>query len=100
MNHPFKVEELQDIQLAEPFSFTKGCRTMKIATRTRHTLHQFGTLLFDLDTDPTQEHPITDPAIEQTMIAHLIRLMQENNAPPEQLERLGLVQSTKKTLNL
>jgi hypothetical protein len=50
----------------------------------------FGTILFDLDADPRQEHPIQNAEIEQIMIAHLVRLMRENDAPPEQFERLGL----------
>ncbi len=33
MRHRFTVEELQEIELAEPFQFTKGCRTMKIKGR-------------------------------------------------------------------
>ncbi|MBN1563846.1 MAG: sulfatase [Anaerolineae bacterium] len=91
MNHPFQPDELQDIQLAEPFAFTKGCRTMKIASRSWRS-HSFETLLFDLERDPKQEHPITDPAIEQTMIDHMVRLMHATGAPPEQFARLGLAQ--------
>ncbi|MBN1581887.1 MAG: sulfatase, partial [Anaerolineae bacterium] len=92
MRHTFGVDELQDIQLAEPFSFTKGCRTMKIAAGRDgwRDVHRFGTLLFDLKTDPAQEHPIDDPEIERHMIALLVKLMAENDAPPEQFERLGL----------
>jgi len=92
MRHTFEAEELQDIALAEPFPFTKGCRTMKIGTRPWFGLHPTvqGTFLFDLAADPHQEHPITDPTIEARMIAHLIRLMKDNDAPPEQFERLGL----------
>lgn len=86
----FTVEELQDIQLAEPFSFTKGCRTMKIAARAWSTPAPFETLLFDLVADPRQEHPLQDRAIEERMIAHMMRLMRESDAPPEQYERLGL----------
>jgi len=48
------------------------------------------TLLYDLQTDPHQEHPISDPAIEQMMLEHLVRLMHENNAPADQFVRLGL----------
>ena len=51
---------------------------------------QFGTLLFDLEADPHQAHPIENAAVESTMIAYLVRLMQANDAPPEQYERLGL----------
>jgi arylsulfatase A-like enzyme len=93
MNRMFSPEELQNIALAEPFSFSKGCRTMKIAVKTNSSgsgAYQFGTLLFDLENDPAQEHPITDPAIEARMIEHLASLMKENDAPSEQFTRLGL----------
>jgi arylsulfatase A-like enzyme len=90
MRTPFGVNELQDIQLAAPFAFTKGCRTMKIAAKAWKNPYPFGTLLFDLQTDPGQLHPIHDPAAEARMIAHLRRLMRDNDAPAEQLERLGL----------
>ncbi|MBE0958386.1 hypothetical protein IH773_23230, partial [Escherichia coli] len=41
-------------------------------------------------TDPQQLHPIDDDAIEARMIALLIQLMKDNDAPPEQFQRLGL----------
>ena len=90
MRHTFDVGELQDIQLAEPFSFTKGCRTIKVEGRTWPMADVLQTLLFDLENDPKQEHPIHDRAVEERMIAHLVRLMRENDAPPEQFVRLGL----------
>ena len=90
MRGMFSVDELSDIQLAEPFSFTKGCRTMKIESRGGQALHEFGTMLFDLENDPGQENPIDDPAAEERMIGHIVRLMKENDAPEEQFERLGL----------
>jgi len=91
MRHMFKPEELQDIQIQEPFSFTKGCRTMKIASQgAMIKTHDFGTLLFDLENDPGQERPLDDPEVEAKMIAHLDRLMRENDAPPEQWKRLGI----------
>lgn len=89
MRHVFPAGELQDIDLREPFSFTKGCRTMRIEGRGRDA-HEFGTMLFDLESDPAQEHPLDDPAAEKRMIDHLVRLMRENDTPEEQFERLGL----------
>lgn len=51
----FRVEELQDIELAEPFPFTRGCPTMKIASwndqPVRPNVERFGTLLYDLQND-------------------------------------------------
>ena len=48
------------------------------------------TMLFDLQKDPHQERPIQDQKIEQRMIEHLVRLMEENDAPEELYRRLGL----------
>jgi len=92
MLHLFPVSELQDIQLADPFSFTKGCRMMKIdATRDGwRGAFRFGSMLFDLEQDPAQEHPLDDPAVEKHMIDLMVKLMKENDAPMEQFERLGL----------
>jgi arylsulfatase A-like enzyme len=92
MRHIFGVGELQDIRLQEPFRFTKGCRTMKVAGRASFDAYPFGTMLFDMQNDPRQEHPMQDRGVEAMMIEHLMRLMRETDAPPEQYERLGLTQ--------
>jgi hypothetical protein len=90
----FSIGELQDIQLAEPFSYTKGCRVMKIQSSGQKDVKidpfRFGTLLFDLEEDPGQLNPVKDAEVEKTMIRYMERLMRENDAPPEQYERLGL----------
>jgi arylsulfatase A-like enzyme len=90
MRHTFDVAELQDIELAEPFPFTRGCRTLKIPGRRGRNIFRYETMLFDLDSDPGQDRPLDDSDVEQAMVAHLTRLMHENEAPPEQFERLGL----------
>ena len=86
----FSDNELADIQLAEPFSFTKGYRTLKTPSRAWGNSRQFGTLLFDLENDPGQEHPLEDKTIENRMIDLLVTTMRENDAPKEQYQRLGL----------
>ncbi|GMK45351.1 sulfatase-like hydrolase/transferase [Paenibacillus glycanilyticus] len=86
----FSVEELREFELADPFSFTKGVRTLKIPAVSYIPAHRFGTLLYDLEKDPGQKHPIEDSDIEKQMIQHLIRIMARHDAPPEQYERLGL----------
>ena len=90
MKDRFGVDELQDIQLAEPFSFTKGSRTMKIASRQVFGAVPRYTMLFDLESDPGQEKPIDNVAEEARLSARMAELMQANNAPQEQFERLGL----------
>jgi len=90
MRRTFSVDELQDIQLAEPMPFTKGCRTMKIASRGNWRTHQFGTMLFDLAADPKQETPLRDEAAEKRMTDLLIEAMRANDAPADQFTRLGI----------
>ncbi|MBL7198565.1 MAG: sulfatase [Anaerolineae bacterium] len=90
MRARFSVDELKHAELADPFSFTKGCRTIRVPARRWPGSHPFQTLLFDLRTDPKQENPIQDADIEARMIQQLVRLMEENDAPREQFTRLGL----------
>jgi arylsulfatase A-like enzyme len=94
MKNRFNVEELQNIELVEPFTFTQGCRLMKIPSHQgpNHHLnsHKFGTMLFDLEKDPGQEKPLLDDEIELKMAGQMVVLMHENDAPQEQYERLGL----------
>ena len=96
MRHTFTPNELRDnIELAEPFGFTKGCRVMRVSTDRlmpggEDVSVRMPTLLFDAETDPGQAQPLDDPALEQQMITHLVREMRRVEAPPEQFERLGL----------
>jgi hypothetical protein len=90
MGARFSVPELQNIMLAEPFSFTKGVRPMKIAARTMSNPHSFGTMLFDVEIDPQQEQPLIDADVERRLIRLMVAWMRRNDAPQEQFERLGL----------
>ncbi len=90
MRHRFTAAELQDFELAEPFSFTKGCRTLKVASRQTENPPPRYTLLFDLESDPGQESPVDNVAEEARLSARMAELMRANDAPVEQFERLGL----------
>lgn len=91
MRSPFSVDELQTIDLAGPFGFTKGCPVMKIpAQHGQVSRHLSQTVLFDLQEDPQQKHPLQDSALEARMIELMLQLMQANEAPAEQYERMGL----------
>ena len=81
---------MKDFEIAEPFSFTKGLRTMKIEVKNFNQHYRFGTMLYDTETDPYQERPISDPKIEARMANLMIKLMKESDAPIEQYERIGL----------
>ncbi|MFC1960293.1 sulfatase [Chloroflexota bacterium] len=109
MNKRFALDELADITIGGPFDWTQGRQVMKIGSPgsdhhfvpgdktevqqpapTANVHHQFGTLLFDLDSDPGQEQPLDDPALEADLIRRMVKLMQANECPPEQFERLGI----------
>jgi arylsulfatase A-like enzyme len=86
------LEHLRELELSAPFPFSKGTPLLKIPSHGFHGMnpYPFGTLLFDLQNDPKQEHPLHDEAVEADMIQHLVRLMLESDAPEEQFTRLGL----------
>ena len=95
MRNLFPVEEFADVSLSEPFSFTKGCRLMRIRSpegmpggepMEKPKEH----LLFDLETDPAQERPIQNPEVEEYLVKQIISLMEKNDAPSELFERMGL----------
>lgn len=90
MNARFSPEELKDATLAEPFSFTKGCRTLRIKSRDRYNVARFGTRLYDLADDPGETRSIEDKAVEQRFVEALVGCMKECDAPEEQYYRLGL----------
>lgn len=89
MRGRFSVEELQDIQLADPFDFTQNCRTMKIPGRAWSPT-PMRTMLFDLQADPHQETLLLDDEIELRMAQLMVTLMRQNDAPVDQYQRLGL----------
>lgn len=91
MRAMFQPEELQDVELAGPFSFTKGCKVMKIKAENRMgDTTSFGSMLFDLENDPNQEHPLEDEDVRQRMCGYIREAMERNDAPRELYERLGL----------
>ena len=100
LRRPFPPEKFaveQGVRMAGPFDFTRGAQVMRIPDSVLLGGHGKGphpdrlrTLLYDTIADPAQQSPIDDPARHAPMEAHLVRLMQECDAPVEQYERLGL----------
>jgi arylsulfatase A-like enzyme len=95
----FTVEELGEATLSPALPFTKGARLLKVPINERSPFYNnYGpgalieneTRLYDLVTDPGQDHGLMDPAIEAHMVEHMLRLMAENDAPPEAYVRVGL----------
>jgi arylsulfatase A-like enzyme len=92
MRKMFSVEEMRTMEAAPPFSFTKECPVMKIESDSFQGVraYEFGNLLFDLKNDPDELNPLTDSEIECMMTEHMVKLMEANDAPAEQFQRLGL----------
>lgn len=103
MRSRMKPEQFRDMELAPPFSFTKGCQVMKLKKTEADSDKpdfRFGNMLFWLKEDPKQIRPIDDPEKEVELINEMIRLMKENDAPKEQFDRLGLSRDTPMTVEM
>lgn len=88
----FRRKSIMTMEKASAFDFTKGMPVMRFDTDGNNSgAYQYGDLLFDLQKDPRQEHPLRDEEQEKRMKALMIQLMEENDAPKEQYERLGLL---------
>lgn len=90
MRGRFAPGEFEGAELAEPFPFMKGIRPLRLVGRTPINPYMHGTLLFDLENDPGQQHPLDDPELELRMLRLLARLLHENAAPVSQFIRLGI----------
>lgn len=90
MRKLFSPEELKDMELAEPFSFTKGCRVMKVKKFDKMgDTTAFGSMLFDMQSDPEQEKPVKDKKIEERMKRAILDFMELDDAPSELYHRFG-----------
>jgi arylsulfatase A-like enzyme len=84
---------LTDVELAEPFSFTRGMKLLRIPTK--GSLSQpvggpVGDLLYDVAADPQQQTPVADDGVVERLSARMAELMRECDAPADQFQRLGL----------
>jgi arylsulfatase A-like enzyme len=99
MRQMFASEELQQIELQQPFEFTKGCQIMKIrAGEGFVNAFQFGSKLFDTEKDPEQKEEIENLEVELKLIEKMAAHMRQNDAPKEQFERLGISEDGRMTI--
>jgi arylsulfatase A-like enzyme len=84
------VSILREARLVDPFRFTKGVPVLALPGVTYSDPYAFGTMLFDLQTDPLQARPLIDEATELRLATLMRDLMVENDAPASQFARLGL----------
>ena len=93
MRGRFAPAELKGAELVPPFSFTKEVPLVKVPGHAMSNPYAFGTLLYDLETDPEQQHSLVDDALELRMATLLTDLLRTSDAPREQYVRLGLPES-------
>ncbi len=87
----FSTEELSRAEISEGFKFTKNCPVLKIPAKGgARKLAEGESLLFDVKSDPGQNHPLTDEVIEKRMRQALMEQFKENEAPEELYRRFGL----------
>ncbi|MEY3379789.1 MAG: hypothetical protein RL468_387 [Pseudomonadota bacterium] len=95
----FSIGELLDATLAEPFSFTRGLRVLKVpCTEKSPVFNRQGsgvqidckTRLYDLANDPGQLQPIDDPQVEARLLRQMIVLMRATDVPAEIFARFAL----------
>lgn len=92
MRRHFPVTALRDMELAKPFTFTKGLCTLRVPGVAFQGADSstYGSLFYDLEADPYQQHLLADSELEASMTKLLVDLLQAADAPAEQFERLGL----------
>lgn len=93
MRGRFTADVLTHAELVAPMTFTKEMPVLRLPALAPTNPSAFGSMLFDLDTDPGQERSLVDDELEMRMASLLVRLMRENDAPSEQYVRLGLPES-------
>lgn len=91
--------ELQTAELVRDFSFTKDMPLLRIDALTDarripnvdgRVFENRGTQLFDLQSDPGQMSPLSDPAIEQRLRQGIADVLRAHDAPRELFLRYGL----------
>lgn len=93
MRARFGVSELAEMELAEPFGFTKGLKTLKIrciGSMVGGSDQARPSRLYDIEADPGQLHEIENPEVEKKMKALIREYMVGTEAPSELYHRYGI----------
>ncbi|GAB3799845.1 sulfatase [Humibacter antri] len=92
MRGRFSPDRLAHAELVPAMGHTKASPLLKVPSMAPTNPAAFGSMLFDLVTDPQQAAPLVDDALELRMATLLVELMRASEAPAEQYVRLGLPQ--------
>ncbi|MGM9602836.1 MAG: sulfatase [Faecousia sp.] len=90
MNRMFSPEDLQSMQICEPFSFTKKAKVMKIkrVSGYKKVCAPYD-LLFDLQKDPGQLNNLKDWEKRAELCNAMIKEFKANDAPTDLYVRMG-----------
>jgi hypothetical protein len=103
MDSRFSIAELSGAELADPFDFTRGLRTLKVPCDEKSPIHFFTlpevqidchSRLYDLHTDPLQQHPIDAPEVVARLQQRIVELMRTTDAPAEAYRRFAFESTT------
>ncbi|MCQ4970050.1 sulfatase [Atlantibacter hermannii] len=95
IDSPFKISELTDITIHPGFDFTQGAQVMKIPASFGYlNPWRFGDKLFNLQSDPQQQHNINNVSYALHYGRAMIPVLQQHDAPEELYTRFGLDQPT------
>lgn len=92
----FTKDDFKDPEFETSFTFLRGYPVMKLPVGPPESRGQGAmiedteTVLYDLKNDPDQKNPLKNEEVEQQLIDAMIRIMQQNEAPPEAYTRLNL----------
>jgi hypothetical protein len=90
MRDRFPVQQLAAAEFVDGFSFTKGLKVLRTPGQPMNNAYFWGSLLFDLESDPKQEHPLIDDEQELRLATKMRDLMVANDAPGDQFTRMRL----------
>lgn len=90
MNGFFSPEELTDITVAEPFSYTKNMRLIRCPVSPDMRCCVKDDLLFDVTNDPHQNNPIENQTVVVQMEKAIHKLFDQIDVPDEVYKRFDL----------
>jgi len=90
MRDRFPVQQLAAAEFVDGFSFTKGLKVLRMPGQPMTNAWFWGSLLFDLENDPEQAHPLIDDEQELHLATVMRDLMVANDAPDDQFARMRL----------
>ena len=86
----FSEEQLRNAEIVDPGRFSNHIPVMKMPSKTYSIACQFGDQLYDLESDPEQEHNLASETDCSPFNQKLSQALTEAGAPEEEFTRLGI----------